>query len=131
MTPVEQGQRGFVLLLAQLGFKRESRPCACNIGKNGMHSRIGRAGRHLPAFSGTFSTFDWRNHHVSPFRTGWGAEQPRRATVRGTRLGREGATPCHSLPPRFNRDLEDGGRPSANGLLVHIFGLCCSAATKM
>ena len=33
--------------------------------------------------------------------------------------------------PALNRDVEDGGRPSANRLIVHIFGLCCSAATKM
>ena len=58
-----------------------------------------------------------------------------RATSTGHRArhsAREGG--CHSVPlsaPALNRDVEDGGRPSANRLIVHIFGLCCSAATKM
>ena len=46
---------------------------------------------------------------------GWGGRVPLRAT----------------LSPRFDCHLEDGGRPSANGRIVHIFGLCCSAATKI
>jgi hypothetical protein len=95
MTPVEQGQRGFVLLLAQLAFERESRPCACHVGKNGVHSRIGRAARHLPTFSGTFSTFDWRNHHVSPFRTG-GGQRETSTGHRARHSAREGG--CHSAP---------------------------------
>src|SRR5512144_2293411 len=59
----------FALRIGLLGFQRQSRPGPCHVGQDGTYPQVRGTVRHLPAFGGTLSALEGRNHRHSAERS--------------------------------------------------------------